>query len=522
MKKGFTLIEAFVVVSILAIILSILLRYCGGKEESDSVPTRSDNARHVVSERSVVDSNSDRPAKTVRDDRNRRADDKDENVVPSDFAKSLNEIPRREDGVHLVEKMKDENVAPSGLVKGLNEIPRREDGVHLVGKMFDVRCNQGKVSVRVIDKEATAEDFVLFLHAEGWNAQINSKIASGGTLTIDELNLAKLTLNSDIQMLEAISLAMFVDWKILECKRFDADSAKRLGWSVPLANTDFAKTYPGAESVGIQFIDRFLNQESGFRGNIRDMTIFFKELPDDCAKAVCSFMLSPDKQGYTAGGTSKGVIDRLLQFRTMAPPRSRMLTPMEEAALKISVSPKEFSEKWSDVEREVLRYLKLAWQTQNALEKYGEGIRLHDVEVVKMLLGFNRVAKRCLEDARTQVVQSVYDYPFAILTFRSYGQYRKCKGFFSDDKDKMEAVMRQYGEVVSGTRMLTRVSSDVVIDLYERLLQDFKADLDLTPFSGRFQRVVTGARLKELSERNRKTDIETGMSVFDFQRDAVQ
>ena len=40
MKKGFTLIEAFVVVSILAIILSILLRYCGGKEESDSVPTR--------------------------------------------------------------------------------------------------------------------------------------------------------------------------------------------------------------------------------------------------------------------------------------------------------------------------------------------------------------------------------------------------------------------------------------------------------------------------------------------------
>ena len=415
----------------------------------------------------------------------------------------------------------------SNEIKLLNEIPVKEDGICLRGPRFEVKCGKGVIHVKIIDKKSTIEDLVLFLHSEGWNGRLKHKFASNDVLNDDELLLGKLILQEDLVMIEALSLAMMVDCRILECKQFDDLNAKRLGWKIPLSDTDIARAFQEMRSANIRLNNSFLNGGGGTRGCIRDLANCFKEMPraipecENVPLGIMSAIVSPEKQGYEAGGKSSGTIDRVVQYANIdnlikaivCPPKP---TPIEMAALKVTVAPKEISRKWIDVENSVIRYSHLTWQVYTAFVNYVRGDRLRDVEFIKEMEDFNRHAESGIASSYSELARCVNDYPFVVLTFRAFGQYRQCKGRFNDDEARMEAVMRKYGEAVSGTKMLTRLETDFAIDLYERLLHDFKADLDNPLSDKNFKRVLASAKLKEMSERVLKKDRETGLNINEF------
>ena len=382
--------------------------------------------------------------------------------------------------------------------------------------------HQGIPSFKQRNPNMTLDDLVDFVRVRCLNEILYPKMERGEPISKDEALLLKFCLDVQSTMVQTIGDS-FV-WDILGKEEefvsrqidYMSDTPQMIKREVDVLKplSDSYINRKGASSVREKIRKygvRFKNVDTMIKLNLYISITKEGNLYNIEPSEIQKFYKQHPYFGLFAPNSSAGLLlaDYTVQHYSK--------TDYEKAAESIDVID-NMGREWLSLSEITKDYLKEYWKTFSLIKKYYQDDRLKGDEGLKA----SQYCKKIYQD-ETEVKNNFideycfkcYDLPFILLTMKSRGEYMNCKGILDDDEEMMKEVLIKYGELISGTDMLSHLKSTYSIDTYTEFLNRIKGDIDVW-YSEDWARATAVAKIREFAREKTVTDLETGMDANGF------
>lgn len=386
---------------------------------------------------------------------------------------------------------------------------------------------QGIPSFKQRNPNMTLDDLVDFVRVRCLNEILYPKMEKGEPISKDEALLLKFCLDVQSTMVQAIGDSFA--WDILG--KEEEFVSKQIDYT-----SDIPQMIKREVDVLKPLSDSYINRKgaSSVREKIRKYGVRFKNV-DTMIKLNLYISITKEGNLYNIEPSKIQKFCKQHPYFLLLDPKLSAVrdgllladytvqhyskTDCEKAAESIDVID-NMGKEWLSLSEITKEYLKEYWKTFSLIKKYYQDDRLKGDEGVKA----RKYCKKIYQDeaeVKNNVIDEYcfkcYDLPFILLTMKSRGEYMNCKGFWGDDEEKMKEVLIKYGELISGTDMLSHLKSTYSIDTYTKFLDRIKGDIDVwySP-SDDWALVLAVTKIREFAREKTVTDLETGMVANGF------